>query len=548
MITNAITHYQTSFQAKARENQHKPLKIIQKFVYEWLKNKEKDPICIRDKNNFFNKCAWNELKGTCSSVKTNKVYDDNDYVAWAMRYTHSDSDMGPERFWYVDIGVTQEKEIATFYTRISYARNQYATKLNYPVPPANTPRFIRNIVSSESGLKVFSRNEAFLLLDKPIKIVAGCGKALSDWIQSKDRIYPILVINPQSKAEEKEAWKLAQQLTGKCQVIALDEDPELALEIQHYLTYDLRIPRGRLRVFYPLDPNYPKSTRHRWFDLSKEEYSEERQGLVTNLLRTYSLKENTAVTDIYEIGRRISFIRIKKRLTENSIDQNDMIEFQKMWDQREQEHENKLQDLEAESSHWMTELESSKTENFELKSKLKSITSSLPQKEFKDELSEKLFTLLRSQISDLLSVVNVCKCYYYPKLIFADEAIKSAKSYSKCNVIPKAWDMFKHLAVTLYDLLFIKSYSGDLASAFESISGFEYAMTEGKQSKYDAAIRRSRLINVGGVSYEIWPHIKYGNKPTKMLRIHFAIDNHKKRLIIGYVGEHMENRTSKSIN
>ena len=62
MITNAITHYQTSFQAKARKNQHKPLKIIQKFVYEWLKNKEKDPICIRDKSNFFNKCAWNELR------------------------------------------------------------------------------------------------------------------------------------------------------------------------------------------------------------------------------------------------------------------------------------------------------------------------------------------------------------------------------------------------------------------------------------------------------------------------------------------------------
>ncbi|MGJ8641743.1 MAG: hypothetical protein ACSHYA_20300, partial [Opitutaceae bacterium] len=89
------------------------------------------------------------------------------------------------------------------------------------------------------------------------------------------------------------------------------------------------------------------------------------------------------------------------------------------------------------------------------------------------------------------------------------------------------------------------SWLADIAKCFEDISGYEYAKTEGPNSKNSSSIRQSRMISLDGRTYEIWSHIIHGNQEPKMLRVHFAYDDERKKIIVGYVGAHMENATSR---
>ena len=54
-----------------------------------------------------------------------------------------------------------------------------------------------------------------------------------------------------------------------------------------------------------------------------------------------------------------------------------------------------------------------------------------------------------------------------------------------------------------------------------------------------------RRIEHDGSEYDISPHIKHGSRAPKMLRIHFAFDEQNKRIVVGYVGEHMDTAGTK---
>lgn len=543
MIPNAITHYQTGFKVFETHEDYSPLNTIRNILYGWLLIKEKDRRCRNGKKDFFRKCDWKNLYGTHSSVATNTVYTDNE-KAWGFRYTHHDRDLGPGRYWHIDIGVREEEGVATFYCRVSYARSHYDLSSEHPVPPTNTPRFIRDIVAKRSGLKVFSGEKEFRLFDQPVPITAGHGKDLAEWIESKNRRYAIIVFNPASDDMRGEASQMARDLAGKSQVLILDEDPDLADELRMFLHADLWVPRGKFRIFYPLNPAFPRPDRHRWFDPLGPDYQTKRQALVSSLLRVYNLEEPKSVTNISEVGRMVSMMNLRKRLSENSASGADMDEFQSMWDSREQDFEERESTLKQETEHWMSEVEQKEDELLKVKAKLSSLEFGQTRS---TDASIELLPELKRHVRDLAGIVGVYSRIYGDRLIFADEAFKSASEFANCSILDRAWDMLQHVATTLYDLKFGDGEPGDIASQFQHASGFEYAKTEGKQSKADASICASRQITVNGKKYEIWPHIKWGTKPPKTLRIHFAFCEDSKKIVIGYVGEHMRNATTRGM-
>ena len=543
MIPNAVTHYQTCFKAFRENEDITPLWTIQNIVYGWLLTKEKDRLCRNAKKDFFWKCNWDNLYDTDSSVATNTVFTDN-FKGWAMRYTHLDSKLDRGRYWHVDIGVKEVNAVATFYCRVSYAHSRYDLSTEHRIPDTNTPRFIRYIVAEQSGLKIFSREKEFRLFDRPVPIKSGYGMHLADWIKSRERRYAMIVFNPDSDVLKREARDLADELAGKTQVLVLDDDSELADELRLFLPKELRIIRGKYRIFYPLNPAFPRPNRHRWFDPLDPDYKNKRQVLVSSLLRFYHLEEPRPITNISEVGRMVSMQILRKRLSDNLVRSKEMEEFQELWDSREKEFEEEKKRLERESEYYVSEYEVKKQEVWDLQSKLSAFESSTPEKQNKED--EYLLELTRP-VQNLLDMVKKFSRICKDRLLFAEEAYQSAADFANCPVLDRAWKMLYHVATTLYDLKFEDDKPGDIATRFQEISGFEFARSEGKQSKKDNSIRASRRILVKGKQYEIWQHIKFGTKAPKLLRIHFAFDDDLNKIVIGHVGEHMKNATTKGM-
>ena len=543
MITNAVTHYQTCFKAFEKNDAYKPLSTIQNIVYGWLLMKEKDPLCRNAKKDFFKRCNWGNLSATHSSVGTNTVYTDN-FKGWALRYTHRDRELDRGRRWYVDIGVKEEDAVATFYCRVYYARNQFDTSLEHPIPPTNTPLFIRDIVAEKSGLNIYSREKEFGLYDRPVPVTIGYGKHLADWIQSRERRYAMIVFNPDSDALKREAKFLAYKLAGKSQVLVLDDDPELAEELRHYLHRELSIHRGKYRVFYPMNPAFPRPNRHRWFDPLDPDYLTQRQGLVSSLLRVYQLEEPLAITNISDVGRMRSMEALRKRLSDSLVRSQDLKEFEEILNFSEQEFEEKQKALKQELEYYMSEYEEKESEVWRLQSRVYALESSTPHKRHE---GDELLLELKHRVENLPEMVDMFSRIFKDRLHFAEEAYKSAKDFAHCPVLDRAFDLLYHVGTTLFNLKFEEDKPGDIATRFQAISGFEFAMSEGKQSKKDNSIRASRRISVNGKQYEIWPHIKLGNKPPKILRVYFAFDDDLKKIVIGHVGKHLKNATTRSM-
>ena len=81
--------------------------------------------------------------------------------------------------------------------------------------------------------------------------------------------------------------------------------------------------------------------------------------------------------------------------------------------------------------------------------------------------------------------------------------------------------------------------AANVAELFTQKTGFELAWTETKQTKRDNKLMALRRIGYRGQQVDITPHVKWGNKPPKCLRVHFWVDRDGTQLVIGHCGDHL---------
>jgi hypothetical protein len=293
---NATTHYQTSFRVKDPDD--KMRKHLMDTVFEWVLTKEGDPEFASGLIDFCFRRYWPNLYKTHSAIFTD-TFNSKQGNAWALRYREVDRDVGRKRFWYSDIGLRKMGSEVIASVRISYAWNDEDLSADREPPATTVPRVVRLMME---GHHVFSGRPEFRLVGRPIHFgKVGMGKALSDFIQSADRKYPLIVFNGDRPEMVEEANRLAWELTGKSVVALVAPDVELAEEIRLFLPQDYRIPRERFRVFFPFKTKLNSPIRHRWYDITSEDYGNERQGIVSGLLRNHSLLEKDAVESVDDI-------------------------------------------------------------------------------------------------------------------------------------------------------------------------------------------------------------------------------------------------------
>ena len=135
----------------------------------------------------------------------------------------------------------------------------------------------------------------------------------------------------------------------------------------------------------------------------------------------------------------------------------------------------------------------------------------------------------------------------FPRLVITERAIKAAEDFWECVCVREAWEMLVHLQDCMWSLKFEADGAADWERTFREKTGYDLAMSEGKQTQNDKGLMRLRKIMHGGREYDITPHVKHGNVEPKAVRIYFAFDEGGRKIVVGHIGKHIPNYTTKNM-
>lgn len=530
------TNYQTSFRIVRKDDQTY-LDAIH-AIFGWLCTKEKDRALTENWKEFRFRGSWEHCYRTNARIQTATCLEEDNHRAWSMEYSHIDRELGGKRFWHIFVGIRDTGQDLVVSARIAYSWNNEDLSSEATPPSPSVPYFIRILVQKFTA---FSGRKEFRLIEKPVVLKsAGSGTLVRDFVVSPERRYPLIVFNGDSEHQMKEARRLATELAGKVQVVVIASDPALGRELKEAFPWDYRIAFETMRVFFPISTGLQSPKRHRWFDITTEDYDVQRAGIVHGLLRNHNLIERDSVETISDIQRLISKARIIK-LSESTAGASEE-EVQALYKEYIAEIESERDEAKQEAEHYAVQIDQLESELRAAEWKSKALGNASTGGTDPDDKRSALATLPAT----LPEVVTAASSFYADRLTFAAEAFGSAEDSSECELVADAWHIMSHLASTLYELKFKTDQVGDIAKKFQEKSGFEYARSEGPQTKKNAALARLRKISHNGKNYEIWPHIKKGNEGNKMIRIHFDFDNDENKIVIGYVGLHMDNSSTRA--
>lgn len=534
-ITRTI--YQTSFRIDSRKIEQSAFFIIQKIIYNWISEKEKCKFPARGKSNFFRKLRDKNLKSG-SIVNTYFVSDDN-FSAWGCEYSEFPSNISGKILTEIVIKEIYPSKTVLLYVNISLVEESEG---NTNLGPS-IPRFIRRIVSSDY-LDVYSGDKSFKVGFEPIIIKCGQGQILREWIDSELRKYPIFVFNSSSDTKVSDAAdKMAKMLIGKAQVFILDDDPELIEELSIVANKALYcIKMGYFKLFYP---KYGTFIRTEYAPICSEEYGNISYNIIKFILKDLVIQESGAFTSTKQIINAIEVSNLLRLNKERSIlSKTEIDDLILKNDELKAEISNLNDKIIQLTKYWEEEASSHDSLKEELSRARIKIESLNCQIKTKDERALALFR--EQKIPSKLSLNGICTIFeiLYKDRIIIPQSVLNSLSECKFDDFSIFWEMLSSLTELLYDKKFTRE-SSEL-NKLDRIGRFEYAATEGKMTNKDKKLTTLRKIELNGKTYDISAHIKYGNRPPKCIRIHFAYDDNSKKIIIGFIGTHMPNYISKT--
>lgn len=141
----------------------------------------------------------------------------------------------------------------------------------------------------------------------------------------------------------------------------------------------------------------------------------------------------------------------------------------------------------------------------------------------------------------------------YFQLFFADRLgfiERGQKTAVKCDINPEMlWACLFQAARILVDLY--RNGTRDIETAFKESTGWELATSEGAETRKIADMMNLRKDIYEGREISVEPHIKFPKSSRKTgaqyQRLYYAYDPETRKVVVGYVGDHLENYLSLSI-
>lgn len=114
----------------------------------------------------------------------------------------------------------------------------------------------------------------------------------------------------------------------------------------------------------------------------------------------------------------------------------------------------------------------------------------------------------------------------------------------KC--VAQAMEMFKALALVLYEMKFESPDGSINPQLFQNITGLPLAMTERKATKRDKKLNSLRFCEYEGRIVQFYSHLKASIKKTQM-RLYFGFLEDERKIIICHVGEHLATSQTRNL-
>lgn len=142
----------------------------------------------------------------------------------------------------------------------------------------------------------------------------------------------------------------------------------------------------------------------------------------------------------------------------------------------------------------------------------------------------------------------------YYRLIFADRidfTDRGMKTASKCDInADLLWECLYWVSTVLVDLHRCADQNAD--KRFKERTGWDVAMTEGPETHKVADYMNLRKDVYDGREISVEPHVKFPKSIRKTgaqyQRLYYAYDPLSRKIIVGYVGDHLENYKSLSFH
>jgi hypothetical protein len=491
---------------------------------------------------------------------------------WAMEVIHGDWEVSA-RHWSAEATLRKDPGgCIRFTTVIKHWMIPYFIGEYPDPPPPSTPFYVRSMLD-DAALEC--RRGGAILESRPVNVSQDMVHGVFQKLTSPNRHVPFVLIASDSNGIlAVDPVGITKPIIANANVFVLTT-ASVVDEMNYYLGDQFRCELGSLRVYVPnLDRANPDNARlHRYLspafiqDHGRDEVVRFLANGLSRNGRTFRVGDLTTFDDIFSERRKYV---IKKLADEH----REMREESRMaWDMNTQlahQHVEKAEEAEmvweeneklaTEASTWEALAIQHESENEQLQRELSGL-------KYRIEEAERV----RSRIADLESQVQglggmttlprnlaealECMTKLFPRRIACTTgALSAATEYSsehdcywcKSDQLAIAWEMLFVAATCLYDLVFVEKVH-DLEAAFKGRCNFELAMSEGRQTKKDGDLMRLRKVTHNGREFDITPHLKYGSRKPKMLRLHFAIDREASCLVIGHLGDHMENYSTQKL-
>ena len=535
-------HFRCTFDVGASTTTPVGLINFVEFIVAWIRSKEGRSFDLSP--NWLLESGVRQKGDGRVVVTTDSHPDDGIPELWALRYEHQDNEFNHRR-WFTDFGIVRiEAEQWRISTTVSHSLHPNYIGREPGQLPVTPPRVIRTLLSSG---QFRCKAGTVVLSSAPQVVQVGKADHFVRTITDPGRACPIVYVSISRLTGEPllDPVRLASTILGTG-VVFVAANPEIDDELEFLMIpREFRSPNGTVRVYAPgLDFRaVHQAYRHRFFTRNQivEQSASEIEGQIARALtrRQAWAGVRSSVASIEDLAQRRREAR--RSALQRQSDGASKDELAKLFeednsrlsgevDQLEKANkglEERLDEWEGQIGQLNYEVDYYRTESEQLRKERSTAISAAETA--KD---------MRRLPGTVLEVLQLMEQLHANRIVVTEEAKKSAQR-ATLDDLHVAWACLHAVATELPRLAFEES-SKDLPSLFRSQTGFELSLTEGKMTKKDSALLSLREITFDDRQWNMSPHVKYGTRSPKCLRVHFALDDDAQRVIIGYCGDHMK--------